>query len=329
MSEAKVSSYKIYSGQEKKRRLSGSFRPVQDAEGFTFGFAYRVVAGCIAVLTSSFFVFILGFFTGWQLTTTLLVLLGLLITIIVLFAEHLRSRAYERLIEYIRPRDQEKLSDEKNDVMHIARKSLKYGQEPKLFAIRLQFKYFLDRFLAAVFLILFSPLMFVIAALIRFDSKGPILFGESFYGFDGKKFTLWKFRTHVFDETDSDKEFVPDFDFRFTTVGSVLERIGLEMIPRLFNVLKGEISLVGPRPIHPIRYEKEINRSMDLLRSYIGRVNFKPGVTSWAQINGQKSPIGAKDNMEYDFFYIENWSLMLDLKILFITFWGVMIESAR
>ncbi len=181
-----------------------------------------------------------------------------------------------------------------------------------------------DRILAAVMVILVAPLLLVIAVAIKLESKGPVLFRQPRYGFNNKVFPVYKFRTMVHDRPPD--QGVPQArrnDPRVTRVGSFLRRTSLDELPQLFNVLQGTMSLVGPRP-HPVFLNEEY---APIIAGYFGRHRVKPGITGWAQVHGLRgetdTPDKMEDRVEYDIFYIENWSLLFDIQILAMTVYAV------
>jgi Undecaprenyl-phosphate glucose phosphotransferase len=178
-----------------------------------------------------------------------------------------------------------------------------------------------DMILAGVLLIAFSPLFLLIAAIIKVDSPGPVLFRQDRFGFLNNNLRIYKFRTMQHDPFPDPR--VPQAtrdDARVTRVGAFLRRTSLDELPQLFNVLLGTMSLVGPRP-HAAAHNKKYARLID---GYLGRHRMKPGITGWAQVHGHRGETDTIDKMrlrlEHDLYYIENWSLMLDLQILMRTF---------
>ncbi len=164
---------------------------------------------------------------------------------------------------------------------------------------------------SAIGLILFFPLMVIIAILIKLDSKGPVIFVQKRIGKDGKAFNLYKFRTM---RTDVDPYgFSPkDFDDpRITRVGRSLRKYSLDELPQLINVIKGDMSLVGPRPLLPWQYEKWTPYQRR-------RCEVKPGLTGWAQVKGRAS-LTHEDKIELDIWYVDNANLLLDFKIILMT----------
>lgn len=162
-----------------------------------------------------------------------------------------------------------------------------------------------------------SPLMLIIAIMIKRDSPGPIFFLQERCGERGKKFRLIKFRTMFINaESGTGPVWAVENDPRCTRVGSFLRRSNLDELPQLWNVTRGEMSLVGPRPERPFfvaQFKEDINR-------YMWRHVSKPGITGWAQVNGLRGNTDINERIKCDLFYLENWSLALDFKILLKTF---------
>ena len=165
-------------------------------------------------------------------------------------------------------------------------------------------------------IILFSPVMPVAAILVKAGSKGPLIFTQERVGLHNKPFMMYKFRTmEVQTEADEKKGWTSKNDPRVTGVGKFLRKTSIDEMPQFFNVLRGDMSLVGPRPERPQYVEKfreEIPR-------YMIKHQVRPGMTGWAQINGYRGNTSIRKRIEHDLYYIENWSLGLDIKILFLT----------
>jgi Undecaprenyl-phosphate glucose phosphotransferase len=183
-----------------------------------------------------------------------------------------------------------------------------------------------DILLSFLGLIGFSPLLLLIAAAVKITSPGPVLFRQVRMGLDGHVFEMLKFRSMV---VGAEKETGPIWaqkgDPRRTGLGRMLRRFSLDELPQLINVLKGEMSLVGPRPERP----EFIESFKDQIPNYMLRHKMKAGMTGWAQINGWRGNTSLKKRIECDLYYIENWSLLLDLKILFKTLWkGIYSQEA-
>lgn len=167
-----------------------------------------------------------------------------------------------------------------------------------------------------VCIIIFSPLMLFSAILVRATSKGPLIFAQERVGLHNKPFHMYKFRTmYVQTEEEEHKGWTKKDDPRVTSVGRFLRKTSLDEFPQLFNVLKGDMSLVGPRPERPQYVEKfreEIPR-------YMIKHQVRPGMTGWAQVNGYRGDTSIRKRIEHDLYYIENWTLGLDVKILILT----------
>ncbi len=176
-------------------------------------------------------------------------------------------------------------------------------------------KRILDLILGVVILIFALPLMGLIALLIRAFSRGPILFTQERVGLDGETFKIYKFRTMYVDAERRGAQFAVRNDPRVTPIGRVLRRLSLDELPQLFNVIRGQMSLVGPRPERPV-FINEFRRHVP---KYMLRHKVQAGMTGWAQVNGWRGNTSIERRIEHDLYYIEHWSVLLDLKILFLT----------
>lgn len=167
-----------------------------------------------------------------------------------------------------------------------------------------------------VCIVIFSPLMLATAAAVKMTSKGPLIFKQERVGLHNKAFWMYKFRTmYVQTEEEERKGWTQKNDPRVTGIGKFLRKTSLDEFPQLFNVLKGDMSLVGPRPERPQYVEKfreEIPR-------YMIKHQVRPGMTGWAQVNGYRGDTSIRKRIEHDLYYIENWSIGLDIKILCLT----------
>lgn len=170
---------------------------------------------------------------------------------------------------------------------------------------------------ASFSLLITSPLFLIITILIKMESKGPVFFKQRRTGFNQKEFNIIKFRTMVVNDEADTKQATID-DPRKTRIGAFLRKTNLDELPQLINILKGEMSLIGPRP-HMIAHTEEFKRKY---RKYMIRHWVKPGLTGWAQVNGWRGDSDIQMRVQYDIEYIENWSLWLDLKIVFLTIFG-------
>ena len=165
---------------------------------------------------------------------------------------------------------------------------------------------------ASVLLVLFSPLMLLTAALIKLESHGPAFFVQERMGLDTKPFPILKFRSMRIDAEKSGPGWTTENDPRRTKIGAILRRTNVDEFPQFINVLLGDMSLVGPRPERPI-YVEQFRRSIP---RYMDRHREKAGLTGWAQINGYRGDTSIAERTKYDLWYIENWSLLLDIKII-------------
>jgi putative colanic acid biosynthesis UDP-glucose lipid carrier transferase len=177
----------------------------------------------------------------------------------------------------------------------------------------------LDYVVGSVSLLLFAPVMLAIAVAIRLESSGPVLFRQRRHGYNHRLIDVYKFRTMTVGENGDHVVQAHKDDARVTRVGKFLRRTSLDELPQLFNVLKGEMSLVGPRP-HAVAHNHHYR---ERLERYANRHCVKPGMTGWAQVKGFRGPTEDPEKMrkrvEMDLYYIENWSLWLDIKILALT----------
>jgi len=184
-------------------------------------------------------------------------------------------------------------------------------------------KWIEDQVIAITACLLLAPLMAMLAAAIKLDAPGPVLFKQRRYGFNDNLIEVWKFRTMRVDCADADcaRQTTKD-DPRVTRIGRFLRKTSLDELPQLFNVLRGEMSIVGPRP-HAVATKAEGNLFHDVVDGYAARHRVKPGITGWAQVNGWRGETDTVDKIrrrvEYDLYYIDNWSVWLDLQILLRT----------
>jgi Undecaprenyl-phosphate glucose phosphotransferase len=175
-----------------------------------------------------------------------------------------------------------------------------------------------DVLFSSLALLVLSPLMLIVALAVKLTSRGPVLYRQERMGMDGAVFPILKFRTMQVGSEEAGPRMATAGDGRRTAVGGLLRRTSLDELPQLFNVLRGDMSLVGPRPERPVFIE-EFKRQIP---KYHLRHKVKSGITGWAQINGLRGQTSIQKRIEYDLYYIENWSLLLDLKILLRTALG-------
>ncbi len=177
---------------------------------------------------------------------------------------------------------------------------------------------------ALIAIVLSSPFMLAAVVGVKVTSRGPLIFKQERVGLHNKPFQMYKFRSmEVQSAADERKGWTTKNDPRVTKVGRILRSTSIDELPQLFNVLKGDMSLIGPRPERPLfveKFKEEIPR-------YMIKHQVRPGITGWAQVNGYRGDTSIKKRIEYDLYYIENWSMSFDLKILFLTFFKGFINK--
>ena len=173
-------------------------------------------------------------------------------------------------------------------------------------------------------LVLFSPIMLIVAIAVRASSPGPVIFSQERVGLHNRPFKMYKFRSmEVQKPSEEENAWTTRNDPRVTKVGKFIRKTSIDELPQLWNIVKGDMSLVGPRPERPHFVEKfreEIPR-------YMVKHQVRPGLTGWAQVNGYRGDTSITKRIEYDLYYIENWSLGLDFKIIFLTFFRGFINK--
>ncbi len=168
-------------------------------------------------------------------------------------------------------------------------------------------------------LILLSPLMLLIAVLVKLTSQGPVLFKQRRVGLNGQEFWMYKFRTMRQGSTvESDTQWTTPDDHRRTRFGAFLRKTSLDELPQFFNVLKGDMSVVGPRPERPYF----VGQFLQEISYYNSRHRLKVGITGWAQVNGWRGDTSIAKRFEFDLYYLQNWSLWFDLRIVWLTVWS-------
>ena len=197
--------------------------------------------------------------------------------------------------------------------------------------VQLLLKTLIDRGIAALLLLLLLPVLLGVALLVCLDSRGPVLFRQARVGLAGETFMIWKFRTmhHRMADAEARRQ-TSRGDRRVTRVGRTLRRLSLDELPQLVNVLRGDMSLVGPRPHTPTTAVngRPLN---DIVGAYALRHVVRPGITGWAQVNRSRGELQTDDDVrrrvQLDLAYIENWSVLLDLRILALTVWREVLSS--
>jgi exopolysaccharide biosynthesis polyprenyl glycosylphosphotransferase len=189
-----------------------------------------------------------------------------------------------------------------------------------------------DRVVAILSLAISLPLIIIIAIAIKLDSPGHVFFRQRRHGFNNELIEVWKFRTMYEEMEDPDCTVQTSRnDSRVTRVGAFLRRTSLDELPQLFNVLKGEMSIVGPRP-HALETKAEGRFFWEVVDTYAARHKVKPGITGWAQVNGWRGETDTAEKIrrrvDYDLYYIENWSLWLDIWII-IKSWPIVFHDTR
>lgn len=181
-------------------------------------------------------------------------------------------------------------------------------------------------------LVLLAPLLLFVAMLIRLDSPGPVLFPQDRYGLGGRTFRIYKFRTMTAAASREAFRQATVGDARITRLGNILRRTSIDELPQLFNVLLGDMSLIGPRP-HPLALDEHYR---NILPGYMTRYAVRPGMSGLAQVTGHRGPTPTEESMaarlSRDLQYIETWSFLLDLRILFATvlpWWSPWKSEAR
>lgn len=181
-----------------------------------------------------------------------------------------------------------------------------------------------DIFGALVAIILFSPTMIVVSIIIKMTDSGPLIYKQERVGLKNEPFYMYKFRSMVVQkEADEKSKWTVKDDPRVTPIGRFMRKTSIDELPQLFNILKGDMSLVGPRPERPQfveKFKEEIPR-------YMIKHQVRPGLTGWAQVNGYRGDTSIRKRIEYDLYYIENWTLGFDFKIILLTFFKGFINK--
>ena len=198
-------------------------------------------------------------------------------------------------------------------------------QGSPLEGIAMHLKRVFDIVSSLILLLLLSPLLLLIALLVKITSSGPVIYVQERVSLDGTCFPIFKFRTMSCNAESRGPGWTRPNDSRVTFLGRILRRTSMDELPQLFNVLRGDMSIVGPRPERPV-YIKEFKKRIP---GYMLRHKVPAGITGWAQVNGWRGDTSIDKRIEFDLHYIENWSLIMDLKILFMTLvWGLFGKNA-
>jgi Undecaprenyl-phosphate glucose phosphotransferase len=175
----------------------------------------------------------------------------------------------------------------------------------------------MDIFISIVGIVITTPIMLGVAIAVKTTSKGPLIYKQERVGLHNERFMMYKFRSMKVQEVAEEKKaWTTKDDPRVTAVGKFIRKTSLDELPQLFNILKGDMSVVGPRPERPFfveKFKEEIPR-------YMIKHQVRPGLTGWAQVNGYRGDTSIIKRIEYDLFYIENWTISFDIKIMFLTF---------
>jgi len=178
------------------------------------------------------------------------------------------------------------------------------------------FKRIFDVLFVVITSIIISPLLLIVAILVKTTSKGPIIYSQERVGEDGKPFMIYKFRSMSSEnEYIDDKVWTKENDPRITRIGKIIRKYSIDELPQFYNIFKGDMSLIGPRPERPYF----VNKFKESVPKYMIKHHVKPGMTGWAQINGYRGNTSIVKRIEYDIYYVENWSVLLDIKIFIKT----------
>lgn len=196
-------------------------------------------------------------------------------------------------------------------------------QDSPLYGWNMVVKRTFDVIVSIVAIIITSPVMLIAALAIKLTSSGPVFFRQERMSLNGKKFMMLKFRSMDVARGPEKDILTKKGDTRITRIGSILRKTSIDELPQFFNVFKGDMSIVGPRPERTWVVE-QVKRDIP---GYILKHKMKAGITGWAQVNGWRGDTDLKKRIEYDLYYIENWSLVLDLKIIWLTIWKGLINK--
>lgn len=191
---------------------------------------------------------------------------------------------------------------------------LEVSSRTKPFSLYREVKRWMDTAVAAVGLVLAAPIILLFAVLIKLESPGPVLFAQERMGRNGKVFHIYKLRSMVKDAEKNGAQWAEKNDARVTKVGKFIRKTRIDELPQFINVIRGEMSIIGPRPERPL-FVEQFNREIP---GFVNRLQVKPGITGWAQVNGGYE-LTAREKLELDMEYINNYSFWMDLKIVWRT----------
>jgi exopolysaccharide biosynthesis polyprenyl glycosylphosphotransferase len=199
-------------------------------------------------------------------------------------------------------------------------------RESPHFGLNVVVKRGMDIVLSLIALVLLAPLMLLIAVLVKLTSPGPVFYRQERCGLNGRSFNMLKFRSMpVNSESQTGPVWAKKGDNRSTPLGALLRKTSMDELPQLFNVLRGDMSLVGPRPERPVF----IRKFSQTLPSYMARHAVKAGITGWAQVNGWRGNTSLRKRLQFDLYYINHWTPWLDIKIMWLTlFHGLVHRNA-
>lgn len=198
-------------------------------------------------------------------------------------------------------------------------------RESPHFGLNMVVKRFMDVVLASVGLVVLAPLLAVIAVLVKLTSPGPVLYRQERCGLNGRTFDMLKFRTMRTDAEATGPQMTAKHDPRKTWFGSLLRATNLDELPQLLNVLRGDMSLVGPRPERPV-FVRKFARSIP---NYMARHAVKAGITGWAQVNGWRGNSSLRKRVQFDLYYIAHWNPLFDLRIMVLTIWRMLFQKQK
>ena len=237
-----------------------------------------------------------------------------------------KDRAFNKIIQFSVDTLDIDLKDTvnlKGDQLLANKYKFEFFEYSKFYGINLFIKILIDKIFSIIFLILTSPILLIFSIFIYFEDGYPILFTQNRTGWDGRRFKIYKLRSLKKISFDKTKQVTKD-DQRLLKVGGLIRRYSIDELPQFFNVLNGDMSIVGPRP-HMV--EHDIHYS-NLFLNFLKRHKCNPGLTGWAQVNGLRGatpkPEIMKRRMEFDLWYLNNWSIWLDLYIIFKTFYALL-----